>query len=76
MCSMSSFESSLKPSMKTVRSENEKTVFLKRVLFLKAVFQKTLIGKRVNQMERFLLETKRGELSHWLQLALLMSCPL
>jgi hypothetical protein len=62
--------------MKTVRSENGKTVFLKRVLFLKAVFQKTLIGKRVNQMERFLLEMKKGELSHWLQLALLMSCVL
>lgn len=71
---MSSFESSLAPSMKTVRSENGKTVFLKRLLFLKAV--KTLIGKRVNQMERFLVETKRGELSHWLQLALLMSCVL
>ncbi|UAL53947.1 hypothetical protein [Metabacillus hrfriensis] len=32
---MSSFESSLAPSMKTIRSENRKTVFLKRVLHKK-----------------------------------------
>ncbi|MCM3594656.1 glycosyl-4,4'-diaponeurosporenoate acyltransferase [Metabacillus idriensis] len=37
-------------------------------LFKGGFSKKTLTGKRRSELERFLHETKRGELSHWLQL--------